>query len=278
MTGGSMCSASQWAKAVTHNCKFKKISRSLELESCPANCTSMTMDATPKDICNDQAPIHFVRFAPFARKVLLLRNPVARVISHLAMSVDHSDPTSHSTLVREIDDLIHAALASFSSSLTDPALPTTNAEHSRVYIQAWRACADSNRTRSDEMELICNAVARSLYAYQVSHWWRNGALHRNNTLIAASDCAHAHPARFWAEVVDFLADGHPLLLRDAAQRKACLAAQPGFANVRGRRLAVGNRTRRSMEAFFAPHNDRLWAFLARHFESFDASPCLDWKR
>ena len=277
MKGGAVCNAPKWAKTVAHNCKFQPYSGSLEVESCPANCTSMTIDATPKDLCNDQAPIYFERLAPLARKVLLLRNPVARVISHLAMFVDRFDPSSHSTLVREIDNLIHAALASFASSLTDPVLPATNAEHSRVYIKAWRDCAGSNQTRGNEMQLVCSAVAKSLYAYQVSHWWRNGALHRNNTLIAVSDCARAHQPHFWGEVVDFLADGHAPLLRDAAESKACLAAQPGFANVRGRGLAVGNGTLRRMEAFFAPHNARLWDLLARHFDRFEASPCLNWK-
>ena len=278
MTGRRVCSASQWAKAVAHSCKFKPYSGPLKVSSCPGNCTLMTMDATPKDLCNDQAPAYFERFAPFARKVVLLRNPVARVVSHLAMAVNHSDPAAVSTLVREIDDLIHAALASFSSSLTDPELPATDAEHSGVYIRAWRDCAASNRTRADEMELVCNAVARSLYAYQLAHWWRGGALHRNNTLIAASDCARAHPPAFWAEVVDFLADGHAPLLRDAARRRACLAAQPGFANVRGLRLAVRGATLRRMEAFFAPHSARLFAFLARHCDRFEAPPCLDWGR
>ena len=222
--------------------------------------------------------MHFQRFAPSARKVLLLRNPVTRVTSHLSMAVDISDVSSTNNVIREVDDLILAALASFSSSLSDLALPKTNAEHSNVYIKAWRDCIGSNSTRRDEMELVCNAIARSLYAYQVSHWWRNGALHHNNTLIAVSECSRVSQPLFWAEVVDFLADGYAPILRNAAKYKACLAEKTGFAHVRGYRLAVRNSTLVRMEAFFAPYNDLLWALLARHFGPFDAPGCLDWKR
>ena len=234
----------------------------------------MTMDATPRDLYNDQAPIRYQKFAPSARKVLLLRDPASRVISHLS----YASPRS-AALLHEINDLLLAAVRSFSSSLAGSAaaLPATNEGHSAVYFGAWRACQGSNPARRPEMKLVCNAIARSLYAYQVSHWWRNGAIHPNNTLVAVAKCARQHQPRFWAEVVDFLADGHPGILAGAAGHKACLAAQRGFRNQNpAARLPVRDGTRRRLEAFFAPHNRLLWDFLATRFERFQPSPCLDW--
>ena len=188
-------------------------------------CQALTFEATPDYLWHPLAAERAAQLLPGARIVVLLRDPVERALSHH----QHMTRLGFETLPFE------AAL---------------DAEEGRLAGERERILADG--AYPGRSYLRFSYASRGRYLEQLLAWTDRYPSER--LLVLRSEDLYADPAATWVQLVEFLGLP-PWDLRRFRNHSRSPGPSPP--------MAAG--TRRRLEAYFAPHNERLSAHLGRDF-------------
>jgi hypothetical protein len=199
-----------------------------------------SMDATSSYLYHsDQIPRHILCVAPWSKLVILLRNPVERVYSHwahgkafLGLKVSFED-----WIAQEIETMQRVGLV--------PA-PTSLEEED----EAW---SKYQALRASE-----GAIGRSMYVIQLRHWLaaykEAGKTPAQEMLLMASESLFEHPSEEYANVLKFL--GLP--------DQSAPSPFPYAHQSKQEQVPIKEDTRKMLQEFFAPYNQRLFDLLAEN--------------
>jgi hypothetical protein len=187
---------------------------------------AVTGEASPYYISHPHVPRRVAELVPDARLILLLRNPVDRTIS----AFHHN---RRRTLNEPLDSLA-AAIDRELNELSDEQQRLIADEEYPDFEYAWHCY-----------------LARGVYVDQL-RWWHE-CFPREQVLVLQSERLGEHPAEVFDEVRRFigLAEWSP----------------PVFARLNANTYDdVDPAVRRRLEEYFAPHNERLYAYLGERYD------------
>lgn len=187
----------------------------------------LTGEATPAYFYNPVVPPRVARTVPQAKLIVLLRNPVERAFSHYRLcSQNRTDLRPFGTALDEEEQQIREELEAFS-----------------------QAAAARSPLRS--------YLAQGLYAEHLQRWLRS--FPREQLLILRSEDYFTQPDAVLREALAFLGVSAESLPENIAYDH--FDKYTSSTTVAGQALDPALRER--LVAYFAPHNERLYAFLGR---------------
>ena len=188
--------------------------------------STITGEATPRYLFDPMVPERMAQQVPDARLIVLLRNPVDRAYSQYHRSV------SNGTETRSFQETVEGELA----------LPT-----------GAGSSGHEGRTPVGNKNLY-NQLARGIYVDQLARW--REFFDEEQMLVIKSEDFFKHTADTLKQTQDFLRLPHREieLSPHKTDRQASSDYEPMNPEMRER-----------LEAFFEPHNRRLYDFLSRDF-------------
>lgn len=190
---------------------------------------SITGEATPRYLADPLVPERMVQVVPEARLIVLLRNPVDRAYSHYHLAVRRGHETRSFEEVVEEEQAWLSAKESGASGYVSP--PVSSQGHSP------------------------DPLARGIYVDQIQRWRR--FYDEEQMLILRSEDFFKRSTDTMKLVQDFL--GLPYRKLDLPPRKTSRRTDYQYD-------PMNPATRQRLEAFFEPHNQRLYEYLGADFK------------
>ncbi len=189
---------------------------------------TITGEATPMYLFDPLVPERMAQAVPDAKLIVLLRNPVDRAYSQYTRWArrDIDTPSFEETVEEEL------ARLSGGGGLLPAQEPFSGSDRGPRYYQ----------------------LARGIYADQLERWLR--FFDEEQMLVLKSEDFYSHTAETLKQVQHFL--GLPYREIDLIPRKASRKKKATYE-------PMDPVTRERLEAFFEPHNQRLYELLGRDF-------------
>ena len=218
----------------------------------------IAIDDTPRYLFwSDRIPQRVQCVAPWAKLLVLLRNPVERAYSHYVYSITENDSALTRTMKRQsFEEWIQEDLYAMSKAGLLPYLDgkgyssnsmTGVGMDERKELEAW-----STYVRTLDHQ-VYSVLGKGLYVLQLLQWFNvleaNGRSPQTDMLVLHSDDLAIKTQQTFDRVTDFLELERFVLPDNEKKHKTHY------------REEMSNETRKRLELFFAPYNERLYDLL-----------------
>lgn len=187
-----------------------------------------------------QVPYSILCLTPWAKLIVVLRNPIDRVYAHWAHGREYQ------RLPSSFEDWI---APEFAMMKTVGLVPTPSSQKEEE--EAWR------RYHSEIMSLH-GAIGRSLYILQLRQWFaaykQAGMDPDKQFLIVTTEQLQQRPQMVYSRILQFLQLPQHTLTRPFPNLLSATSKQP----------PMKAETRKMLKGFFAPYNDRLVQLLQEY--------------
>ena len=202
---------------------------------------TITGEATPYYLFHPHAAKRMAQVIPRARLIVLLRNPVDRAYSHYQMAVRNALRRGENP--RKFEEALEVEEAKLRGE--------------------WNKMLEHERYDSFEHQRF-SYLSRGVYVDQLLRW--SEFFPREQMLVLKSEDLFEHPANTLKLVEDFLGlpgwEPEALGPRDDGRN---LDKYERIKRNKGRYEEMDPTTRRRLEEYFEPHNQRLYEFLGADF-------------
>lgn len=227
-------------------------------------------EKTPSYLVDPDVPALINRVCPWAKVVVILRDPIERSFSHykmerekLRVKIDFSTVVEQE--VSRLNDfgLSNAPLMSSSNVDGRSQLPDLTKKDSHSYQIPLLDPVTSDKTHKLFFQTYPNTnfLQRGMYSIQLRRWLKYFVLGESLLVLKFEDM-QTDPARVYETILDFLGAPRFSLSADDYQKSYQTRGQ---YRRKMEHAPISNETRRYLDRFFQPYNEQLADILGQNY-------------